>query len=130
LQLFILILGKKILVVLENAKSNGDDNDKQKIKTLKAISQLTPIFLDEILSSYEKMLTEKKELDLVISKSGANMDYKEIVYQIEHTDEKIKRLEKDIRMKNALIEDLNIENRKETIEQEVSGLLKIKINIA
>ncbi|MBT4352634.1 hypothetical protein HOD20_08935 [archaeon] len=109
-----------ILNILKNLKIWLNKEDiKSKEKIIKKIDSLNyKIFLDLA----ENLVRSEKEAESIKNSVKANpsdMNFKELAYQIEHFDSKIKTLKSEIKKSETELNSLKIKSKKEKLESEI-----------
>jgi len=91
------------------------DNQKKKKKYSDAIKKLDKKHIEDLLREYLLLKTTRSDLYMVAGKTKVMMDKKEIEYQLEHFNLKIKQLKEDIDLLNSKLNQKEIEGLKDKI---------------
>lgn len=107
--------------------SNYNLKDKQETSVIN--SKTNKDFLKDIRKNYIELKKEKSDIQKKEDMISVMMDFKEIEYQIEHNEAKLKKLNEDISDKKNLLTHLGIEEKKNKLQEKLSEFTKDEILI-
>ncbi|MFH2020988.1 MAG: hypothetical protein ABIJ34_06225 [archaeon] len=120
----------EIMMIIQKIKmevSFGHIDIKQREKLLGY--ELSRKYFEDMKTEYDKMRREKS--DIISRQDGMSvmMDYKELIYHMEHNDTKIKRLKENTIERKNHISHLSVNSKKKHLEEILSGFTKKKVTI-
>ncbi len=102
---------------------------KEEDKIKKVIDGLDKKHLTSVQEKIGKLKKKKSKLNEKVKKKTVMVDYKDYEYRIEHAEEKIERLEGEIKVKKAMFEDLKLSNKIERLEVQLSEFSGYEVEI-
>ncbi|MBN2423172.1 hypothetical protein JXB41_08165 [Candidatus Woesearchaeota archaeon] len=122
----------EIINVLEKLKDSVEKEHvelKNKEKTVKNLNKITSEFLINKRDEINRINELKKDLNSKIEKISVSMDFKEAEYQLEHFENKISNFENEIDSAVKKQNSLNIELKKEQLQNQLYNITETKIII-
>ncbi len=112
--------GSDIIPLIEKAKE---------LQTKKKNPKIDREYLQKTRESMRKLQQTVSESNSGIEKSSISMNYKELEYQIEHMESRIRQGNSELQKVLKKIEDISLDRTKIRLEQKIESSLKKKITI-